>query len=810
MNERTESVVRPDSATLTEAQIRRSVFISVLLASFLPPFVGGTLMGLMGFYPLPEFYLIFTDYRVLLYVGFFVLTGLALAPYGVRYIVGLTQTDRAAAQASARRTFMRLPWALLGVVTLYSIGGALSADFALETMGVRDYTLRDHLNHQFGLVPVVLVTAFPIFFYFVDRLGGYLAPRGVVVTAIPLWLKLLMLGIVTPLLIDSLLIGYFINQTGHFAWETLALWLSLLALAAGGTWLAWRSLRQGIAPLLSFIAPQSGSISERAQANLMPYSLDEFGVLVARYAELLTGREMLSIDLQRTQLLANSVIDNAGALVLVLDRNGGIARFNRACEELSGFTFAEIEGRFPWDVLLPPEDAESIRKHAFEALAHNPQALSGQYTNYWVARNGERYLIDWRNTLLLDADGKTEFLISVGTDVTERRNIEEQLRLSQARLEEAQRIAMVGSWELDLITGELIWSDEIFRLFEIDKNQFGATYAAFLNAIHPEDRDAVNQAYTDSLETRATYEITHRLLMGDGRVKWVQERCTSDFDAAGKPLRSRGTVQDISEIKHAQIALQQLNRELEQRVEQRTALLRTAKEDAERANAAKSEFLSRMSHELRTPLNGILGFGQLLELEALETDAADNVQEILRAGRHLLELINEMLDLARIESGRIELALERVAVSPLLGECLTLMQPLAAQRQIRMTTEVTDCVAQADPLRLRQVLLNLVSNAVKYNREAGSVHVTCQAIDAGRIRIAVRDTGRGIAAAALPRLFKPFERLESAYDGIEGAGIGLALCKLLVEAMGGGIGVESSVGAGSTFWIELPSASPDT
>jgi signal transduction histidine kinase/CheY-like chemotaxis protein len=254
------------------------------------------------------------------------------------------------------------------------------------------------------------------------------------------------------------------------------------------------------------------------------------------------------------------------------------------------------------------------------------------------------------------------------------------------------------------------------------------------------------------------------------------------------------------------------NEHLEQRIEERTASLAGAKEEAERANLAKSEFLSRMSHELRTPMNAILGFGQLLEADPgvpLAPQQAESVHEILHAGRHLLELINEVLDLARIESGRLELSLEPVQLDLVIRECLALMQPLAEQRQIGLASDpACACNIQADSIRLRQVLLNLLSNAVKYNRVGGSVQVACHIarhnVSAGRVRIAVTDNGRGISAEAMPRLFMPFERLEPAYDATEGTGVGLAISKKLVEAMQGNIGVESVAGVGSTFWIELP------
>jgi signal transduction histidine kinase/ActR/RegA family two-component response regulator len=395
-----------------------------------------------------------------------------------------------------------------------------------------------------------------------------------------------------------------------------------------------------------------------------------------------------------------------------------------------------------------------------------------------------------------------------GLDASECRTLEKELHFTAARLNEAQRLARLGSWELDLLSGELVWSDEVFRMFEIDKCRFAGGYRAFLELIHPDDRARVNLAYTRSLQTRSEYEINHRLLLPDGRIKWVHERCVSEFDAQGKALRSMGTVQDITERHLAQAALRQLNDELEQRVAQRTAELERARNEAEQANNAKSDFLTRMSHELRTPLNGILGFAQLLAYNsnhALDLEQADYVQEIMHSGKHLLELINEVLDLSRIESGRLELEPMPLAMAQMLRECATMVQTLAAERRVEISCDITgDYIVRADRLRLRQIFLNLLSNAVKYNREGGSVAVGCCCSRDGWVRVSVRDSGRGIAADALPRLFRPFERLQSACDGSEGSGIGLAITRKLTEAMGGNIGVESVAGAGSTFWVEFP------
>ncbi|MCW9057865.1 MAG: PAS domain S-box protein [Gammaproteobacteria bacterium] len=248
-----------------------------------------------------------------------------------------------------------------------------------------------------------------------------------------------------------------------------------------------------------------------------------------------------------------------------------------------------------------------------------------------------------------------------------------------------------------------------------------------------------------------------------------------------------GVVRDISARKQAE------------------AELIAARETAEAASRAKSEFLSSMSHELRTPMNAILGFGQLLQEDALSEDQAQSVQEILHAGHHLLDLINDVLDLSSIEAGKMSANIEPISLGPMVENCLATMRSIAVQRNIELICNVScDCQVQGDPRRLRQVLLNLLSNAIKYNREGGRVWVDCEARQGGVARITVRDSGMGIASKAMARLFQPFERLESVYSGTEGAGIGLALSKRLVEAMEGHVGASSTEGKGSRFWIELP------
>jgi signal transduction histidine kinase/CheY-like chemotaxis protein len=238
------------------------------------------------------------------------------------------------------------------------------------------------------------------------------------------------------------------------------------------------------------------------------------------------------------------------------------------------------------------------------------------------------------------------------------------------------------------------------------------------------------------------------------------------------------------------------------------ATIEAARGAIEVASAAKSDFLSRMSHELRTPLTAILGFSELLGFEDLTEPQRANLRHISAAGQHLLALINEVLDISRIESGTMTISPEPVGVRDLLDELVVLLGPQSGGRRVTVHVAGADCDVHvlADRQRLKQVLLNLMSNAIKYNRDGGSIRVSCRAMGDDLLRIAVDDTGYGLAPDQVERLFRPFERLGAEVGSIEGTGIGLALSKGLIEAMGGTIGVESQPGQGSTFWVEMPLA----
>ena len=295
----------------------------------------------------------------------------------------------------------------------------------------------------------------------------------------------------------------------------------------------------------------------------------------------------------------------------------------------------------------------------------------------------------------------------------------------------------------------------------------------------------------DCSTTGAAYEIEHRVIWSDGSLHWLMQKGDVIRDEAGQAIRMLGVVQDTTRRKH-------LERDLA-----------TQKEIAVQANSAKSEFLSRMSHELRTPLNAIIGFAQLLESDGQQTlheHQQDSLDEILKAGNHLLELIDEVLDLARIEAGKMQLHIEEMPVVDVLLESYSMMIPVAESQHIQLDFHIEQCddiIVRTDRTKLKQVVFNLMSNAIKYNRPDGKVTVTCEVGGPQRVRISVADTGPGIPLARQSELFKAFNRLGAETSDIEGTGIGLMISKKLIEMMGGELGFHSEPGQGTVFWVEL-------
>jgi len=523
-------------------------------------------------------------------------------------------------------------------------------------------------------------------------------------------------------------------------------------------------------------------------SSIVPF-LDDGGRPV-QYVSIRTDITELKAS-QKLIALQSQAMDAAIDAISIADARAGdqpLIYVNPAFEAMSGYGRDELLGR-NCRFLQGPDTRQPGLDSIRTALRDGTpaRALLHNYRKDGSAFWNELVIAPVRNDR-----GELTHFIGVSNDVTTRVDAEAALRHSTDLLREAQQISRLGNWTIHLADGSGEWSDEVFELLGLDSQLTMPTLDLYFERVHPEDRAALRETQLRAVSAPGVQELDHRVMLGDGTTRWMRVRGRASFDAAGSAVQLSGTLQDITAEK-----------------ERETELLR-AKEAAEQANRAKSEFLSRMSHELRTPMNAILGFSQLLHRNPeLDEMARDNLREILTAGRHLLDLINEVLDLARVESGRADLKLEAQDCRGIVEECLALVNPITREAGIAMTARCDlpeGAAVRADRTRLKQVLVNLLANAVKYNNAGGLTELIVTAGEPSQIRFAVRDTGPGIPHERQAELFEPFHRLVGADSKVEGTGIGLTICKRLVEGMGGTIGCVSAPAQGSTFWFILPRA----
>ena len=518
--------------------------------------------------------------------------------------------------------------------------------------------------------------------------------------------------------------------------------------------------------------------------------------------------------LLKTGALQSAIFNSANFSSIATDAKGVIQIFNVGAERMLGYAAAEVLNKItPADISDPQEviaRAQSLSVElgtsitpGFEALVFKAsRGIEDIYELTYIRKDGSRFPAVVSITALRDAHGAIIGYLLIGTDNTARKHVEEErMKLDQSLRDQQFYTRSLIESNIDAIITtdpQGIITDVNYQMESLTgctrDELIGAPFKNYFT-----DPDLAEASIKQVLIARKVTDYELTALSRDGKETVVSYNATTFYDRDRKLRGVFAAARDVTERKRLDQVLQEKNIELQ-----------GAKVVAEKANLSKSDFLSSMSHELRSPLNAILGFAQLMESESPPPTPSqvESINQILQAGWHLLNLINEILDLAKIESGQFSLSPEPVSMAEVMVECQGMTEGLAQKRGIQIAFPLFDspCFVYADRTRLKQILINFLSNSIKYNCENGTVEVTWSKATPGRIRISIEDTGAGLPPDKIAQLFQPFNRLGQEESGEEGTGIGLVVAKQLVELMGGVIGVESSVGTGSVFWFELMAA----
>jgi PAS domain S-box-containing protein len=532
--------------------------------------------------------------------------------------------------------------------------------------------------------------------------------------------------------------------------------------------------------------------------------------------------------------LQNAILNSANFSSIATDEKGVIQLFNVGAQRMLGYAAADVMNKLtPADISDPDElvaraaalslEVGATIKAGFEALVFKAsRGIEDIYELTYVRKDGSRFPAVVSVTALRDAQQEILGYLLIGTDNTARKQAEEAL----------QKAASLQNAIFNSANFSSIATDEkgVIQIFNVGaERMLGYTAAEVVNRITPADisdpQEVIARAAALSRELRTNILPGFEALVfkASRGIEDIYELTYIRKDKSRFPaVVSVTALRDHREgilgyllIGTDNTARQQIETErkrIQQALQETNVQLERATSVAEKANLAKSEFLSSMSHELRSPLNAILGFAQLMESAAPAPTSSqkESIAQILQAGWYLLKLINEILDLAVVESGHMSLSTEAVSLQEIFAECQAMMEPQARQCRVGMTFPQFDhpVFVLADRTRLKQIVINLLSNAIKYNKEQGTVVVDYSLISQDRIRFSVKDSGAGLSPEKLTQLFQPFNRLGQECGSVAGTGIGLVVTKRLIELMDGVLGVESTAGVGSVFWCELNPAAP--
>jgi len=469
--------------------------------------------------------------------------------------------------------------------------------------------------------------------------------------------------------------------------------------------------------------------------------------------------------------------------IIKFDINGNILEANDLFCRIMGYEANEIIGRHH-GIFCNSDYVVTAEYLNFWDKLRSGAILDGQFNRF--DKNMKSVWLQASYNPVWDMCGNIDHIVKFATDITEKKHSEIQLFITKRYLEFSNKTAVIGDWKFDVYAKEFVFSEFLTSLLGFEENVNKVEFDIFLKRIHVDFRQLLIKSFEDSIKFEKNWDFEFIFIDSNKKEKWF--RCTGGVDAgAGTSKVLIGLMQDISYIK------------------QRENQLLQAQNTAEEAVKTKDKFLASMSHELRTPLNAILGFARLLSLSNNLTNyAKDQIFEIISASKHMLVLVNDLLDLAEVNHGSAKIKMEMVSVNKVVNECVGLLRDRSYSNGISLAVNIsTDITVWADAFRLKQVLINLISNAIKYNRPDGSVEITADLHDDRQFKIVVSDTGLGIDDIDISNLFMPFSRVGANTAEIQGTGIGLSITKDLVQKMGGTIGVESIKSVGSKFWITL-------
>ncbi len=518
---------------------------------------------------------------------------------------------------------------------------------------------------------------------------------------------------------------------------------------------------------------------------------------------ILIGREIgerkkAEKELLQQKTLLESIFNSVPDAMVIADTNRRIILSNPGVTKVFGYTSEEILGQETKIFYESDEEFERQGKLRFNLSAEEKiEPYEVQYKRI----NGETFPAETIGTIIRTKDGEMVGFMELMRDISARKAAVEAIRKNEELLKEAQKIAHIGHWELDLIDGQLLWSEEVYSIFGIEKEKFGANYEAFLDLVHPADRAAVDKTYPDSVKNKTPYDTIHRIITKDKKIKYLHEMCRTEYDKTGDPVRSIGTVQDITQLKEAELEKEKLTAQLLQ--------------------AQKMESIGTLAggiaHDFNNILAAILGYGEMvLDVFPEESSVREDQQQVLIAATRAKDLVKQILAFSR----QTEHQFIHVKTHHIVKEAIALLQAsLPANIEIMQDIDVDSSFILADPTQIQQVVMNLCTNAYHAMRKtSGTLGIVLKEVDIGSknieldlgpgryIRLEVSDTGHGMEKETQARIFDPYYTTKAKGDG---TGLGLAVVHGIVKAHGGGITVNSKQGEGTVFQAFFPRVEVD-